>query len=84
VLGLGFTADRQHIVDQPDVDIVLIEPGELGLDADLVVGLADVDPRRDDAGRKRYGFPLRKRRNSEDAEEIAEQALDLAERCERR
>src|SRR5262249_38429547 len=44
--GAALPADREHTVVEGDVEVLLLEPGQLRGDADLGVGLREVDARR--------------------------------------
>ena len=43
---LALPVDRHHIAGDGDVDILFVEAGKFRLDVDLLVGLADIQPRR--------------------------------------
>ena len=74
LLELFFTPDRQDVVGQRHLDVLLVETGQLGGDDDLVILLADVDPRRDESS-----GPLEtsQQRHIEATPEILEQPIHL-------
>jgi hypothetical protein len=69
LLALLLAADRQQVVGQRELDVLLVDPGQLGGERELLVGLADVEAEIHALARPAAQAAAR---------EVVEQPVDLA------
>jgi hypothetical protein len=80
LLEFALPFNRQDAVEHLDLDVLLRNVGQLGLDQILLVGLLDVDGRRPIGEEGRIGFECAQRRVTEEPVQPGLHVFQLTER----